>query len=207
MTKRALAALPLFLVAACSGPPEAGDDAARQDASTIDGTPVPDAPEPPPDARPKIDAGPSEMDVFQSGSRLKMRVGTTPDGAKTFFGWRDTLRNEDCAFANAADGMVRCLPGASATYSPDVFWGDAACTTTRLVSAPAGCPMLNGYARAVSTCAPSRFTIYMLGARHQATVYVKSGATCTAFTGTGDYYLLGAEVPAASFVPATESLE
>ena len=206
MTIRALGAAALSLVVACTTAPPATDDAARPDAA-IDSSPEPDAPEAPPDARPQRDGGPSQLSVFESGTRLKMRVGTTPDGAKTFFGWRDTLRNEDCAFANAADGMVRCLPSTVATYSVDLFWADAGCTTTRLVAAPAGCPMLAGYARSVTTCPPNRFVVYVLGARHQGTAYVKSGATCTAFTGTQDYYLLGAEVAADSFVAATESLE
>ncbi len=61
-----------------------------------------------------------------------MRVGTTPDGAKTFFGWRDTQRNEDCAFANATDGQARCLPSTVATYPPDLFWADAGCATESL---------------------------------------------------------------------------
>jgi len=41
----------------------------------------------------------SGLDVTQSGSRIKARVLSTPDGAKAFDGWVDTQRNEDCAFA------------------------------------------------------------------------------------------------------------
>ena len=46
--------------------------------------------------------GPNELAVYQGGSRIKMRVGTTEDGAKTFLGWRDTMRDEDCSFVRAA---------------------------------------------------------------------------------------------------------
>src|SRR5262245_45947669 len=52
----------------------------------------------------------NQLDIYQSGSRIKMRVGTTPDGAKEFIGWRDTQRNENCSFFTSTDGMRRCLP-------------------------------------------------------------------------------------------------
>src|SRR6185436_10729346 len=102
MTKRArlTVSLAICLAAGCgTNLPGAGDDGVPPD----DGRPRPDGPDGPDggvdaaDAGP--DGGPSELDVFQSGSRLKMRVATTIDGAKTFLGWRDTMRNEDCGFA------------------------------------------------------------------------------------------------------------
>ncbi|HVV82997.1 MAG TPA: hypothetical protein VHE35_07945 [Kofleriaceae bacterium] len=210
MTTRAPGTLfAIGLVTACTSGGSAGDDAARPpDGSTrLDAPGDVDAAGSDLDAPVKTDAGPSELDVYQSGARLKMRVGTTPDGAKTFLGWRDTMRDEDCAFAIAADGAQRCLPGAAATYTTDLFWGDAACTTVHLATTAAGCPVVSGYARGVTTCAPFRFTVYSLGAHYTGSVYVKSGAVCTLYTGQAEYYLLGAEVPADSFVEATESLE
>jgi hypothetical protein len=205
ITRRRIAAVTLSLVAACTTTTPAGDhDGPPPD----DGRRPPDAREPgpdAPDARP--DGGPSQLGVYESGARLKMRVGTTPDGAKTFLGWRDTMRNEDCAFLTASDGQPRCLPAAAASYAEDLFWGDAGCTTTRLAYSSGSCPPVTGYARAVSTCQPFRFTIYALGDRHTGPAYVKSGATCTLYTGANEYYVLGAEVAPGSFVAATESLE
>jgi hypothetical protein len=59
---------------------------------------------------PSIDVG----DVYvasKSGTRLHAQFVTTPDGTRSFTGWVDTARNgERCAFARAADGVIRCLP-------------------------------------------------------------------------------------------------
>lgn len=186
-----------WLVAACTSTTPADDDEPSRDGrQPLDATGTGD------------DAGPSQFAVYESGSRLKLRVGTSPDGAKTFLGWRDTMRGEDCAFIVAADGQQRCLPSGAANYAEDLFWGDSGCTTTRLAYTTAGCPAVTGYVnRYVTTCWPYRLRIHALGARHAGSVYVKSGATCTLNTTPYEFYVLGAEVPAASFVGLTESLE
>jgi hypothetical protein len=44
-----------------------------------------------------------------SGSRLKGRYLAGADGSKLYVGFRDTQRNENCAFA-ATDAGLRCLP-------------------------------------------------------------------------------------------------
>src|SRR6185295_8706491 len=51
---------------------------------------------------------------FESGSRLKAIVLTTPDGTQYFNGWHDTMLDEDCWFDVAADGQLRCLPAITA---------------------------------------------------------------------------------------------
>lgn len=49
--------------------------------------------------------------VISSGSRLKARLGRTPDGAQIFLGWFDTQRQENCDFAiDMAAGIQRCFP-------------------------------------------------------------------------------------------------
>lgn len=54
--------------------------------------------------------GPAAGSPIESGTRIKMRVGETPDGAKMFLGWHDAERGENCSFRVAADGKTRCLP-------------------------------------------------------------------------------------------------
>src|SRR5262245_10400360 len=74
--------------------------------------------------------GSNQLDIYQSGTRIKLRVGTTPDGAKTFLGWHDAQRSEHCNFYAAADGTRRCLPvfdQPSAALDASVF-SDAQCT-------------------------------------------------------------------------------
>src|SRR5262245_8911096 len=46
-----------------------------------------------------------------SGTRLRAIVVATPEGTKELRGRFDRDRNEACAFANAEDGIERCLPG------------------------------------------------------------------------------------------------
>lgn len=55
----------------------------------------------------------SETGGNVSGSRLKARYASTPDGAKVFMGWYDSQLNEKCTFMLAEDGNMRCLPSAS----------------------------------------------------------------------------------------------
>ena len=55
----------------------------------------------------------SETGGNVSGSRLKARYASTPDGAKVFMGWYDSQLNEKCTFMLAEDGNMRCLPSAA----------------------------------------------------------------------------------------------
>ena len=52
----------------------------------------------------------NQLSQYQSGSRIRMIVGTTPDGAKQFRGWFDSALNVKCEFKLAADGVTRCIP-------------------------------------------------------------------------------------------------
>jgi hypothetical protein len=47
---------------------------------------------------------------YVSGTRIKARVVTTPDGAKMFVGIYDNDLQTECSFSTAADGITRCLP-------------------------------------------------------------------------------------------------
>ncbi len=55
---------------------------------------------------------------YRSGTRIKMKVLNTPDGAKVLQGWHDTQRNEECSLRLASDGAIS-VPAARATSSAD----------------------------------------------------------------------------------------
>lgn len=78
--------------------------------------------------------GKQTQDLYQSGSRLKARMLVTADGAKSFNGWRDTKRGENCTFAPTTDGKTRCIPTgcAGATISSRMY-ADENCTGNEIV--------------------------------------------------------------------------
>ena len=73
-------------------------------------------------------------DINAGGSRLKANYYEGSDGSQQFLStFHDAQRSEDCAFATASDGTIRCLPVANVRpgASPSVYgvyYGDAACT-------------------------------------------------------------------------------
>src|SRR5690606_29553767 len=111
--------------------------------------------------------------------RIKMRVLSTPDGAKVFHGWFDSQRNEDCTFQRAADDMTRCLPS-SVAYDYGTYYADAACTIPVALWQYAGCsppPYVAVYsASAQCPTNPPGIAIYTRGTTYTS-YYAKSGAT------------------------------
>lgn len=154
----------------------------------------------------------SPMNAYVSGTRLKMRVLATADGAKQFKGWRDTERNEDCDFATAADGQVRCLPSGASI----IGYSDSGCTQ-RIVYQNKGCAAPTRAIEIVqgTLCLGTTYAqrIYSVGAAYAGSQYWSKGATCTGPSSTSslltsyDLYNAGSEIPASSFAAATESLE
>jgi hypothetical protein len=151
----------------------------------------------------------------QSGTRIKMKVLTTSDGAKSFLGWYDTQRNEDCTFRLAEDSTTRCLPNvwpltAPDPHTPNGYYSDANCQT----------PMVLAY-----TCAPPAYIAYSIsgpacpvnptnGARIATAGAGRSsayqwGTNCQAVSAPANmsYYPIGTIVPATDFAAATEDLE
>lgn len=89
----------------------------------------------------------SELDIYASGSRLKMRVLTSPDGAKAFHSWFDTATNQECQFGPAADATIRCLP----THTLALFFSDASCQfPVALIASSAPAPKLIGVANNIA---------------------------------------------------------
>jgi hypothetical protein len=140
------------------------------------------------------------------GHRLKAQYQLGDDGSKAYVPgvWFDSTRNETCSFLPAADGMLRCLPSGveSAVYS------DAMCTTAVLM-APTGCTAPTyGLTMDSSMCsqATAPTHVYSVGPMvTPATIYVSTGSQCLSAGPPApgfDFYSLGAEIPASTFVSA-----
>ena len=150
-----------------------------------------------------VDGGQSALDVYQSGSRIRMRVGTTADGAKEFRGWHDLDLGVDCWFNLAGDGVTRCLPSQVAWMG--AYYADAGCTVPIAYGAP--CGTAPAYASGSSLCGSHIYPVS--GVFTGATVYSGSPASCygSAPVSTYTYYSIGAEVAPATFQAMTESVE
>jgi hypothetical protein len=70
--------------------------------------------------------GQSVLKIYQSGTRMKMRVGTSPDGSKDFRGWYDSQLDINCVFRKTANGPVRCIP--ELTSLNDRWYAEDTCT-------------------------------------------------------------------------------
>lgn len=196
-------------MAACAGP-RAGSNAARGTTSGGGGVTVRDGvggggsggiggsitdPVPPANAEPA------------PGSRLKPRYRLGDDGAKEFLAgsWWDAQRGEECSFGPAADGKIRCLPAATDFR----YYADASCTTPMVLLQGACTPPKYGLSTTDAACGldPGASHIYSIGAATTpAMIYGKSGASCFAIgpaSSDYQYYTVGAEVPASSFVAST----
>lgn len=156
------------------------------------GSPVPDA----------------NADETQSGSRLKAAYYVGSDGSKQFAHWVDTARNgESCAFAPASDGSTRCLPS-SLQYT--FYFSNAGCTLPLLILQSDCSPPAYASTFVGSTCTTTSTGIFPVTTPSGlATVYVKSGASCTSTPTSAGYiyYSTGALIPASSFQDATLQTE
>ncbi len=147
----------------------------------------------------------------KGGTRLKVRYFVGGDGSEQAIGFFDTVRRENCTFAVAADGVVRCLPDVAARFSTfGHSYADAACTQELSVVA-SGCPV-KYTTKAVAqpnACGPGGTRIFPLGAKVTGQVYEDDplgGSQCRRGTLSprSDYYVMGAEIPPSTFQNATE---
>jgi hypothetical protein len=159
-------------------------------------------------------------DPTQGGSRLKVNYYAGADGSKQATGtMHDSQRNEDCSFTTAADGVFRCLPTNAANNAGTIrlggpIWADSSCTTP-LVQVLKGCAAPPyGVATDAPTCGPAKTHVYAIGSRFTGTTsYEGTPGNCggnpalSSLEFTYDYYAVGAEVPASSFVQATVQTE
>jgi hypothetical protein len=141
----------------------------------------------------------------------------------------DSMRNEDCAFSTAADGAMRCLPiGAFEAGTLSTF-KDSSCTQpiVGFTTPPPGCPFTppayvttwdqtalcpdgtnNGlpthYYQVGSFVGPNFNQCYYIVSQTGACAPI----TCPTLGGQPlAFYSIGAEVPASSFVKATNAVD
>lgn len=165
----------------------------------------------------------ADADLTQSGTRLKAVYYAGSDGSQIAAGYfHDSMRNEDCSFALAADGMTRCLPIMIANATVD--YADSACTQPLLqvqqqgtgsglmcqvppyaftyvtpVPLPAGCPGAVG----LQTNPPAH--IFPVTTKYAGNIYYMTPSGCQAVPdlSADDDYSLGPEISPTSFVAAT----
>lgn len=143
----------------------------------------------------------------EPGSRLKRKFRDAEDGAREFLTgvWWDSQRQEDCSFTLAADGKMRCLPPGNEFR----YFADAQCNTPMVMMQGACSPPKYGTSATEAACgldAPSTHVFAIGGPTSPAMIYGKSGSACFAIgptTPDWQYFSVGAEIPANSFVAAT----
>jgi hypothetical protein len=141
-----------------------------------------------------------------AGTRIRPRNAVTSEGDRSWQGWHDSERDEDCQFMTAADGKLRCLP-----YNAEarIYFTDAACSDPVVVFVDDHCadtePEYLLYLEG-EPCDENRGTrVYELGAAYDVAggLYLLDSSTgaCSEFTNPsiGTHYRKGAEVPADSF--------
>jgi hypothetical protein len=148
----------------------------------------------------------------RSGTRLHARAVLTDQGQQGWIGWRDTERDEDCAFQAAADGATRCLPS-QATQS--VYFVDDSCTSR--VAAVAEADADDGaskvsYAlvREDNQCLALMHVYPLRGAIETPTnLFVQDhrGRCVAAALPAMQFRALGEEVPPSVFVAARQGIE
>lgn len=140
-----------------------------------------------------------------SGDRLRAAVVDGGDGAVAFRGWHDRELGVACAFATAADGVLRCLP----TDTAYLVFRDAACTERAAVSfARPDCPG-PVYAAAPSGlgCPDDPRALYPVGAAlGVGPVYFDRDGTCEPFL-SAPLYAVGPAVEPSRFVAAHVRIE
>jgi len=141
------------------------------------------------------------------GSRLKPKYRSSEDGAREFLFnlWWDAQRGEDCAFTLAGDGQMRCLPsGADFRY-----YSDAQCHTPIVLMQSACAAPKYALSASAPACGldPAATHVYSLGAAITPTqIYAQAGGSCYAVGQAAtdwQYFAVGAEIPASSFVGAS----
>jgi len=145
----------------------------------------------------------------KSGTRLKARYYVGADGSKQFSGWRDTMRNEDCSFSRAEDGVIRCLP----TPGYASYFADPGCSQPLgMAVTPSGsaCPGATLVAPTyVESLSCGGFKYYKAGATTTpAMVYSGVPGACSATAAPAIYtFYTTTYLAPTEFASATEQVE
>jgi len=155
------------------------------------------------------DAGASGNGVANfalSGTRLKVRILKSADGAMTPWGFFDSALGTDCSALTATDGQLRCLPLGASTGQ---FFADASCTIPAAIG-PSGTKFATVGSTTPAGCAlgTTSFAIYKTGdAVAVASLFQKSADKCAPIDssyskiyGCASAFTVGAEVAPTEFV-------
>ncbi len=143
---------------------------------------------------------------YKSGSRIKMRMLTTPDGAKIFQGNYDVMLDTPCTFREASDGVTRCLPTAGASSN---YFANNTCT---VMATFAGCGSVPRYLLKFSSdnCSFKAEVYAVSPTPLTGPVYSLSGTSCQQSAGLPGFTahsVVGAELPPTMFQSATLGVE
>lgn len=189
---RIKAAIGLVFVAACGGGAAAGSDGAP-DGARVDAHPPADA---------AADAPPQHAE-WTSGTRLRARVQSSPDGARAWVGWHDATLDLDCARYVTSDGS-RCLPDGGAMVIP--YYSDASCSTPVARTDDVIC---STYAVALSRPGRSGIAyVWSTAGQYSGQTYAIVGASCMSATPpAGLLCRLSAGVAISTFATLSETVE
>jgi hypothetical protein len=119
--------------------------------------------------------GNNALKIYQSGSRMKMRVGTSPDGSKDFRGWYDTQLEINCVFRKTANGPVRCIP--ELTSLNDRWYADANCIVRHAVLPAEDTDLILGTIISMEVSS-GKYRVYQVTERIAGQVYDNSQGMC-----------------------------
>jgi hypothetical protein len=164
----------------------------------------------------------ANADPTQSGSRLKVRYYAGSDGSKVSVGLYDSTLDFPCDLGIlASDGTTRCLPPPNIPTIYNIafiYYSDAGCTQPIGGAGKSTCsspPPTYAMETTTQGCGGATLTLshyYTVGSpiTPGPTIYYLSGGTCTADSSqptTTNYYAVGAELPASTFVQVTLQTE
>lgn len=203
----------LCLVSACNAQ-LSGSSSSNGASAKATNTPTNGTSTTPPSMEPTKPAAVKDPTRSESGSRLKVNYLQGADGSRSFLGFYDTARKEDCTFQQAEDGKLRCFPAAGATLVAGsmVYFEDKDCTKPLVYVSATACGGRPAYVAIweYSSCPTYSVTMAEVDGHIVAsTIYVKSGNTCTATPRPAAYefYQLGDAIPDSEFVAAEKKTE
>ena len=158
-----------------------------------------------------IGGAPTTDPGWESGTRLRARIQSGTDGSQRFVGWHDSTLGIDCAELPSMDGKKRCLP-AGAQYTKG-YYLDTACSQPVALFSGTACHGDYGtnHEFSVGWCGGYRTEVRSIGALvSNSTLYLLAGTNnCHGpYSQPGSVaHLLGAVVPASTFVELSETIE
>jgi len=133
------------------------------------------------------------LKIYQSGTRMKMRIGTSPDGSRDFQGWYDDDLALNCKFRRMVDGISRCIP--ELTASTKMMFVDPACSV-RLAVFPSEDNALGNGTRISMEMSSGVYGVFSISSARTTQPYLNEWGTCIQVTNNAfernDLYVVNA---------------